>query len=787
MDTVRLNIQKYAAGGQEDNYCRLCFVKAFKLRCVFPYGDNPDNALSRKISELTLVKLNHTSEPDCCVCSRCVTILEEFSQFRQQCELYNRLLLEAQSQLETITTDRFVSVSIPLTEPDPTATSYKHTSSQETNHEDIDPFEDRNSTDVESEDISSSKNNNTLTRSTKRNRKLPKRFRKSSTSCSDASSIDEPIYESDDSFKPTRKARTSLDQHEIEFTPVKKKRGRKSKAKFLEISQPKPSCSKTKMAKMSSSSDFKLYNAGHGTINIVFQNYRYVKFRYYKTSSEIRFGWHCIERDCNAAIYTRSSAEKKIFWRERSHQHNHEPNSLDNYVAAKLEDLTAVDHDADQEIISSGRGRYNYSMVRLPSGEVVLVYGDHQHRLLTTKSDGTNIYGCTVSSCRALIYFSKDGDLKIYSGSSCNDFQGVSERHYRRSQKILTFQGYYYMFSGRKLENKRLVWHCYLRKSHNCPNIIYSTEDNVIETSKHQVKLPHNHELDAYNLEKGLHIVEGQKGVLPIESTNYHVAKNQLGTDFIIFEGLRYTIMNTRVDGTKACRCLEDDTCAAYIYLMPNGIVLKFIGKNEHSHPLAVQEKGIEEFDYVIETKHVERNGPIYKFYNGYLYKRQCRRENSTYYYRCTERKKGCNAAITCNEDVTVIRENQEPHTHDMTQDEQDRRLTLLDLEGSMDYVISVNNDGYEVLTYKGNRYCYFYYHKDGWRVWRCFTAARCRSTLFQNLPDHRIVDVEKFRHHHDTRKNKTDDAENDEEVQQIKEEKRSFSDSDSRESADWF
>lgn len=132
---------------------------------------------------------------------------------------------------------------------------------------------------------------------------------------------------------------------------------------------------------MSNSSDFKLYNGGHGTINIVFNNYRYVKFRYYKLSSEIRFGWHCVERNCEAQIYTRSSAENKIFWRE-SHQHNHEPNSLDDYSATKLEGLKAIDPDADQEVISSGRGRYNYSMVRLASGEVVLVYGDHQHRLL---------------------------------------------------------------------------------------------------------------------------------------------------------------------------------------------------------------------------------------------------------------------------------------------------------------------------------------------------------------------------------------------------------------------
>ncbi|XP_055524643.1 uncharacterized protein LOC129718178 [Wyeomyia smithii] len=778
MDTVNVNIHKYAAGGQEDNYCRLCFIKAFKLRCVFPYGDNPDNALFRQISELALVKLNNTEEPDCCVCSRCVATLEEFSKFRRQCKMNNTLLIEAKNQLLP-STDSFVNV--PSIEP----------LSHEITHTDIDPFEDKTISDEESKLAWDSECIDTAEAPVmKRKRKLPKRFRKSTSSSSDASSTEEPTYESDDSFKPARKTRSKSTGLLEELVLVKKKRSRKPKAEPHELSLAKPSSTKIS-AKMCNSSDFKLYNAGHGTINVVFRGHRYVKFRYYKTASEVRFGWRCVQPKCEAQIYTRSSAENKIFWRENSNQHNHLRDSLDDYVTAKLADLKAVeqDTDADQEVISSGRGRYNYSMVKLSSGEVVLVYGDHQHRLLATRSDDTKIYGCTISSCRAIVYFFKNGDMKVYSGSSCSNFEGVSERHYRRSQKILAFEGHYYTFSGRRLENKRLVWNCYLRKSHNCQTVIHSTEDDVIELSKHHVKLPHTHGPDDYNLEKGLHIVAGQKGAQPIESMDYHVAKNQVGTDFIIFEGLRYTIMNTKVDGTRACRCLEDDTCAAYIYLLPSGVVTKFVGKHEHSHPLPEHEKSIDEFDFVIETKHVVRRGPLYKFHKGYLYRRQCVRENASFYYKCVERKKGCNAAITCNEDSGVIRENQEPHTHEMRQNEEDCRLTLLQLEGTMDYDLTVNCDGHEVLTYKGNRYCHFYLHKDGWRVWRCFSAARCRSTLFQSLSDQRIIDAEKLRHSHESgRKVITDDGENDnEKANQIQEEKRSFSDSDSRESADWF
>lgn len=797
MEAAKENILKYASGNQEDNYCRLCFVKAFKLRNVFPYGDNPNNELFRKIFDLAMVRLNHLVEPDCCICSRCVTSLEEFEKFQRQCEEYNRLLLEARGQLAPQQDSKkpaknFVAVSIPNADNDALTKKGPNKRKKNETDDDVDPFEafrqqDDNVSETESEHtrkpVRSSRRTANYT-SRKRGQRALRRPKDESESNDGDGDWKQESDDSDDSFKPTRSRsrKSKID----DFAATTKKRTRRSKEEMLQARQSGTECDRRKRRKIHSSSDFTVYDAGHGSINIVSRGFRYFKYRYYKTGSEVRYGWQCIERDCAAQITTSSKTKGIIFWRENFQNHDHPVDNLEELVAAKMEDAeqgAGGEEEANEaEVLSSGRGRHNYSLVKLGSGEEVLVYGDHRHRLLIKRADDTKIYGCTVSSCRALIYFSKDNEMKIYSGS-CTTAEEAAERSYRKSHKILAFEGHYYAFSGRKLENKCLVWHCYLRKSHSCPTIIYATEEDEVIGTKHQIKLPHSHDTEAYKLEEGVMVVEGQKGYLPVESSNYHVAKNQIGTDFIIFEGLRYSIINTKVDGTRACRCLETDTCGAYIYLIPNGTVVKFSSGNEHSHPLPEQEKSIHEFDYVIETEHVEKGGQLFKWHKGFEYKRVCRRDNFTLYYRCSEKRKGCLAAFTCNNDFSLVRENPEPHCHEMPQVEQERRKTLLEVEGTKEYTMEVNGDGHDVLNYRDNRYCHFYNHKDGWRVWRCFSSCRCRATLFQSLPDGSVIDVEKFQHKHSGSKNR----EEDEEKVAVKEDQRNFSDSDSRESADWF
>ncbi|XP_058813602.1 uncharacterized protein LOC131677675 [Topomyia yanbarensis] len=798
METAMENVRKYAAGGQEDNFCRLCFVKAFKLRSVFPYGDDPDNDLFRKIANLALVRLNHVEEPDCCICSRCVANLEEFAKFRRQCEILNNQLLDARGQSETkLFCDSINVISVPPVHVDaqPLNFSNEQPEYQDTIKHDVDPFEEHAPSDVDMDHEDRPKTRSSARKSLsagkKRGRKRLKRPLKVEDTESSDDQFEDAAFDSEDSFKPTRsRGRPRRFKDFVSTVKKKKKQGRKSRTEQLEEEALSSDEDETTNSKKGSSCDFKVYNAGHGTINIAFQGYRYVKFRYCKTGASTRHGWQCIEKDCTAQIYTRSTAKDRIFWRKMTYNHNHPPDKVDDMLDTKLEYLESIGTETmngEEEVITSGRQLYNYSIVRLTTGEIVMVYGEHKHRLLTTRTDGTKIYGCTISSCRAVIYVSADNEMKVYSGS-CTAAEEASGRSFRRSHKVLSFEGHYYTFAGRRLENKHMVWQCYLRKSHNCSTLIYSNDENMIVASKHLVRVPHNHEPDAYKLEEGHLIVEGQKGSLPFESTEYHVGKNQAGTDIIIFEGLRYTILNTKVDGTKACRCLEDDTCAAYIYLSPNGTVMKFVGVNEHSHPLPEQMKNIDDFDFIIETKHVEKFAPVFKYYNGYEYRRQVRRENAIYYYRCSERKRGCMAAFSCNGDFSMVRENNEPHNHEMIQPESERRRTRLEQEGTLDYTMSVAGDDYEVLNYQGNQYCHFYYHKDGWRVWRCFTGTHCRTTLFQSLPDKRVVDLEKFRHtHYGYKKGRSREKKLENEETKKEEEKRCYSDSDSRESADWF
>ncbi|XP_058467444.1 uncharacterized protein LOC131440307 [Malaya genurostris] len=792
METIKENVAKYAAGGQEDNFCRLCFVKAFKLRTVFPYGDNPDNELFRKISNLALVSLNHREEPDCCICSRCVTALEEFDKFRRQCETLNNLLLDARGQSDTkIFNESFAMVNFSPVSADPQ--SNEPSVKQDTSKiDDIDPFEDpvsgnddRDDRDSETKPRTRSVGRSSVSGKTGKKRGRPLK-RTLKLEDEEEEEFEEALFESDDSFKPTR-TRGRPRRYKKLTTVSKPKKERLERKSIADDTDETEERSKSGRG---SSRDFKVYNAGHGSINIAFRGYRYVKFRYCKTGLSVRHGWQCIEKDCTAQLYTKSTAKDYVFWQKNTYEHNHPSDKLDEMMNTKLEDLEPMDTESANdiaEVLKSGRQLYNYSIILLTTGEIVMVYGDHRHRLLTTRNDGAKIYGCTISSCRAVIYVTPDNEMKVYSGS-CTDTGTASERSFRRSHKVIAFDGYYYTFTGRRLENKCLVWQCYLRKSHNCSTLIYSTDDDVVVAAKHLVKVPHNHDTDAYKLEEGHLIVEGRKGSLSMESTEYHVGKNQAGTDIIIFEGLRYTIMNTKIDGTRACRCLEDDTCSAYIYLIPNGTVIKFVGLNEHSHSLPEQEKDIDDFDFIIETKHVEKYAPIFKYYKGYEYRRQVRRENAIYYYRCSERRNGCMAAFSCNEDFSMVRENNEPHNHEMTKPEDERRRIRLEQDGTMDYQMGTYGDDYEVLHYQENRYCHFYNHKDGWRVWRCYSSSRCRATLFQSLPDKRVVDLEKIQHLHDGEKHPRQRRKPQREPTSTAEEKQQFySDSDSRESADWF
>uniref|UniRef100_A0A1Q3F0K2 ZAD domain-containing protein n=1 Tax=Culex tarsalis TaxID=7177 RepID=A0A1Q3F0K2_CULTA len=824
MDSAKENIAKYAAGNQEDNFCRLCFVKAFKLRNVFPYGDDPNNELFRQIASLALVRLSPTEEPDCCVCSRCVSMLEEFNRWQQQTVEYNRLLVEARGQKGPVPSgtnkEEDIELLVELNQP-------KLELEQESEEkDDVDPFlaEIDNETETSEQDTSKRPQRKAVRparfssgasppQKRTRGRKSAKQEKEDEEPAIVATPLtvkinkgrkaakvkppeSEPEFEedavdSDASFKPSPPNRRRSK------TPGSSNKPNAAKRRKIPKSQD-DSLDHGASTSVHSATDFKVYNAGHGSVNISFRDFRYFKFRFYRsrTAGEIHYGWQCVEDDCNAQIYTRSTVKGSIFWKDRFMNHNHPGESYEKLVAVKIESLTEEERNQysedipEREVLVVGRKRHCYTLEKLPSGEEILLYGGHKHHLLVEKADGTRVFGCIVTACRAIVFYPRpESGLKVrlYSGSTIAPEESF-DNTYRKTQQVIRYQDHYYVYSGRKLEGKCTIWHCYLRKQHNCPTFIYVAGGDLVVATRQQVKFAHSHGAGEYKLDEGLMIVEGRKGNLPVESVEYDIAKNALGSDFIIFEGVRYKVMNTKVDGTKACRCLEEH-CGAYIYMTPGGMIVKFSNVNEHTHPVPDKSKPIEDFDYVIETRVVERRAPVLKWHKNYEYKRQSRQESKTLYYRCVEHTNGCPASFSTSDDFSSVREAPEQHSHAPVKRELERHRDLLEDEGSTDFKMDLNGDGSEVIKYKEARYCHFYNHKYGWRVWRCFQSCRCRATLYQNRADGRVFDADRFEHHHDGQRRFVDVDDDDGEAAKaaMKEKKRSYSDSDSRDSADWF
>ncbi|XP_062540266.1 uncharacterized protein LOC134208254 [Armigeres subalbatus] len=759
MDTARENIVKYAAGSQEDNFCRLCFVKAFKLRNVFPYGDDPDNDLYRKICNLALVKLESKLEPDCCICSRCLTYLEDFSKFQQQCVEYNRLLYQTRGQGEppslpeaTANAPQLQTVSSSISLP--TSTGARRGRRKK----DVDPFE--SSQDLDSTGVGRSV--------TKRKIKPPKRYSpikdkksterkpiKSKAKQDSESSFEEDASDSADDYIPLAKRKLNASRSSRTSAPTTTPK-RSRRGKVMNIDQSTPEAIDGKPAKVLTSTNFIVYNAGHGSINIMAGGYRYYKYRMYRSGKEVRYGWQCIESDCPSQLYTSSFTTGIIYWRDRYFEHNHPSDNVEQLMDTKEEDMTQDEYDEEMsneyEVISSGRGRHTYKLLKFSTGREIMLYADHRHRLLTERPDGIKIFGCTTASCQTIIYISKDNEMRVYCGSFTST-EEAADQAYRKTSKILRFEGHYFIYSGRKLEDRNCTsWFCVMRRTTECQTVIYCTKDDTIITLRNQIKYAHNHPPDAFKLKEGMRAVEVKKASLPLESTNYHIAKNTQRTDFLIFEGIRYCIVSTRVDGSKTCRCLETDNCAGYVFLLPNGTVVKYNNFNEHSHPMPDPPKSIYEFDYIIETLDVSKSSEdnaLHRWYKDYEYMQSTKKDPGFLYYRCVERSTGCTAAFITNEDFSNIRETIEQHTHPSPKIEKQQRKTMIAIEGNKNFRMTANSEGHEIMKYQGNRYCHFYNHKEGWRVWRCFGAPRCRSTLFQDRSSGKVNDVERIAHVH--------------------------------------
>ncbi|XP_055613786.1 uncharacterized protein LOC129760209 [Uranotaenia lowii] len=809
MEVPKETILKYAAGNQEDNFCRLCFMKSFKLRNVFPFGCDPDGELYRKIRDLALIQLDFATEPNCCVCFRCITRLEEFRQFQNQCDANNNALFEALGKSTRLVAqekqpeEKKTTVLIKTT---PGLLKTPKVLLQKIN--DIDPFKD--SEPVTPKTPTKAEEN---TRRSKRQSALQHKFIKTTQEQSgeivDRSHIIEqikiePVYaaSSDEESELFANEITSSSESEPEFKRKRKVfRSTKSKTPTDSGVPPKKRTSRSRLnvsaetdldescEQTGSSTEYRLYNCGHGGVNVSFRGNRYLKFRMHKKADDQpRIYWRCIEENCRAQVYTENANWGTVYWQEKTNKHNHSTDidvdgMVDALVNSQDQDGLQNAEDEKLEVLASGKKYYKYSILKLPNGDDIFVYGGHRHLLLTEKANGMKLYGCTVKTCRAVIYYRNVNDWNIYSGSGNMAKEPVT---YRKCHKIMSFENHYYYYSGNRFKYQKaaLQWYCYLRKSHKCKASITTTEQEVVLSNNNQMrKRPHNHSKDAYNLDEMQNIIIGQEAIPPIESSEYHVAKNVYGFDFIIFEGLRYTIASSRTNGIKFCRCVEAVECKSTIFLHPNGVIVKYMSDNDHSHQLPTEPLDIGASDYVLQTPAEERIGKMFWWHNGFKYRRQYGSDDNRVRYRCVERFEGCTASFTSDAFGNLLRDNTTIHNHRQPHDDKERLRAQFESEGTADYQLEkCPVDGWDVITYGEGRYCHFYNHRDGWRVWRCFAGPSCRSTLFQDPADGRVFNPEEFLHHHDDIRSGTRRAtrkkEKERAAQRRAQEKNVFSDS---------
>ncbi|XP_049278201.1 uncharacterized protein LOC125761270 [Anopheles funestus] len=88
---------------QENQFCRLCFAQACELYELFPGAVNENESLLLKILELLNVAITFDEDLGSFICGKCVTMVEDFFEFRDKVKENDLLLREKRKSIDHAT------------------------------------------------------------------------------------------------------------------------------------------------------------------------------------------------------------------------------------------------------------------------------------------------------------------------------------------------------------------------------------------------------------------------------------------------------------------------------------------------------------------------------------------------------------------------------------------------------------------------------------------------------------------------------------------------------------
>uniref|UniRef100_A0A2M4BI76 Putative elongation factor 1-alpha n=2 Tax=Anopheles marajoara TaxID=58244 RepID=A0A2M4BI76_9DIPT len=104
MDQLQTQIQT------ESPFCRLCFSQASELYELFPNAGHDNESLLIKILEVVPIAISFEEDLNSYICGKCVTLVEEFYEYREKVKENDALLREKRKSVDHTTTTAIYNV-----------------------------------------------------------------------------------------------------------------------------------------------------------------------------------------------------------------------------------------------------------------------------------------------------------------------------------------------------------------------------------------------------------------------------------------------------------------------------------------------------------------------------------------------------------------------------------------------------------------------------------------------------------------------------------------------------
>lgn len=265
-------------------------------------------------------------------------------------------------------------------------------------------------------------------------------------------------------------------------------------------------------------------------------------------------------------------------------------------------------------------------------------------------------------------------------------------------------------------------------------------------------------------------------------ANGYKIILNYKNKEILIYNGWRYFVDYKKKNGGAVWRCSSHRLCRGAVHLFPDGSI-NFAKLVDHNHmpprrnltagSLSL-DSGSRPTDITFDGSFPGSTGmlpdnayapPSHRFilHHGHRFRFATRKREGTIYWRCAMRlDTKCPVSFHTKEDTyELVSMRNHDHNHGIPTVWPEYAGGVLEEElpvvkmpqeeiGTMDYILTKNSKGRDVILYQNGRYYLDYSRKDGKVVFRCSAVAGCRAMVLL-LPNKTLQVSRELIHNHAT------------------------------------